>query len=69
MKGLKGILKVLIVAPLLVWGLNLIFFPKNNGKEYTDEYINNSIKIELDVLKVAENTLRNLNQKLYIQEF
>ncbi|GHT59731.1 hypothetical protein AGMMS50239_07070 [Bacteroidia bacterium] len=48
MKGLKGILLVLIIAPLLVWGLNLLFFSKNDGEEYVDEYINNSVTIDVE---------------------
>ena len=48
MKGLKGTLTVLIVAPLFVWGLNRLIFPKNDGKKYVDEYINNSVTIAVE---------------------
>ena len=52
MRGLKGILTVLIGAPLLIWGLNVLFFPKNNVNESSvNAYINNSIEMELNVPK------------------
>ncbi|MDH6355618.1 hypothetical protein M2132_001963 [Dysgonomonas sp. PH5-45] len=48
MKNLKGILVVLIGVPLLIWGLNILIFPKNDGEKYVDEYINNSVVINVE---------------------